>query len=221
MRRPSPSLVVATVAVVLAGTGSAVAARAITSKDIKDGAIALADLSAAARAGLAGNRGPQGPVGPAGANGANGANGKDGATGPQGPAGAAGRSPLEPLKSGETMRGAWGLHGDGTASIEVASISFPVPAPTPVDSLHVVLGGNDPVTGSNCTGSVTTPTAGPGFVCMYAANAVGTTSGAGWGSNSNLVNNTATGDGSAYGFIVSIAGGAGFQINGTWAYTAP
>src|ERR1700709_154726 len=62
-RRVSPALVVAAVAVVLAGTGSAVAASIITSKDIKDGTIKLADISKSARKSLAGKVGPQGASG--------------------------------------------------------------------------------------------------------------------------------------------------------------
>jgi hypothetical protein len=67
-RRPSPALVVAIVAVVLASAGSAVAARLITSRQIKNGTIQRADLSPSVRSSIArrGPRGSQGPVGPAG-----------------------------------------------------------------------------------------------------------------------------------------------------------
>jgi hypothetical protein len=70
--------------VVLAGTGSAVAASVITSKNIKDGTIKLADISTSARKSLAGKAGPQGARGAAGLNGA------AGAAGPAGQAGAPG-----------------------------------------------------------------------------------------------------------------------------------
>jgi hypothetical protein len=85
-RRLSPALVIATVAVVLAGTGSAVAASVITSKNIKDGTIKLADLSKSARKSLAGKAGPQGARGAAGLNGAAGAAGPAGLAGPAGSA---------------------------------------------------------------------------------------------------------------------------------------
>jgi hypothetical protein len=62
-KRPSPALVVALVAVVLASAGSAVAAGLITSKQIKNGTIQRADLSTSVRASLA-KRGPRGPQGP-------------------------------------------------------------------------------------------------------------------------------------------------------------
>lgn len=78
MRRPSPALIVAIIALVFAmgGTGYAVSQLprssvgtqqlkrdAVTSPKIKDGAIAAADLSAAARAALTGQKGDPGPSG--------------------------------------------------------------------------------------------------------------------------------------------------------------
>jgi hypothetical protein len=72
-RRPSPGLIVGIVAVVIAGTGSAIAASQITSKQIKNGTIQLVDLSKSTRVALQGGRGPQGAPGQPGANGAPGA----------------------------------------------------------------------------------------------------------------------------------------------------
>lgn len=74
--RPSPALIVAVVAVVLAGAGSAVAARVITSKQIKNGTIQLKDLRKSTRAALAGGRGPQGAPGSPGSPGSPGAPGE-------------------------------------------------------------------------------------------------------------------------------------------------
>ena len=76
--RVSPSLLVAIVAVVLASAGSAVAARLITSRDIRNGTIKLVDMSPAARTQLQGPRGPRGVAGPVGVA---------GPAGPQGPTG--------------------------------------------------------------------------------------------------------------------------------------
>jgi hypothetical protein len=102
-RRPSPSLLVAVAAVVLASTGSAVAAKVmITSKDIKNGTIQVADLSKSARDALSSNRGPQGA---AGANGAPGANGAAGAQGPPGPVGQP--EPWHPL----VLESGWAYYG--------------------------------------------------------------------------------------------------------------
>jgi hypothetical protein len=63
LRKPSPGLVVALVALIVAMSGSAIAASFITSSQIKDGTIQLKDISAKARKGLRGVRGPAGPVG--------------------------------------------------------------------------------------------------------------------------------------------------------------
>lgn len=82
---PTPAMVVACIAVVLAMTGSAFAARAlITGADIKDGSITRADLSGRTVKSLKGKRGP------AGRDGFTGARGPQGDTGPAGPAGPAG-----------------------------------------------------------------------------------------------------------------------------------
>lgn len=87
--RNLPVLLAIIVALLVAGTAGAVAAKKITGKDIaantitsnniKNGTIATGDISAAAKTALKGNAGPAGPVGPAGPQGADGATGADGA----------------------------------------------------------------------------------------------------------------------------------------------
>src|SRR5690242_19109983 len=89
LRLPSPALLVALVALFATMSGTAVAAKLITGKDVKNGSLQVKDLSAKARATLKGATGPQGPAGPAGADGAT------GATGAAGPAGAPGISGRE------------------------------------------------------------------------------------------------------------------------------
>lgn len=80
-RRITPSLVLSVLALVVATTGTGVAATGlITGQQIKDGTINLRDLSPAARRALAGRIGPQGPAGPQGAQGPQGPAGKDGAS---------------------------------------------------------------------------------------------------------------------------------------------
>ena len=150
--------------------------------------------------------------------------GPKGDAGPQGAAGAAGRSALEPLHSGETIQGAWAMHGTPTGtgvSRQQTGITFPIPAPKPVDSLHVVFANNDVTAGNGCTGSAAAPVAGPGFVCLYAADASNTTLAYGVGALGTSVNALATGDGSSYGFIAFMEGNPSWHASGTWAYTAP
>src|SRR5690349_15030031 len=78
MKKLTPSMVVAVIALVAALSGSAVAASLITSKQIKDGTIQTRDLSKSARAAVKGPRGSVGPRGP---------KGDKGDLGPQGPKG--------------------------------------------------------------------------------------------------------------------------------------
>lgn len=66
LRRPSGSLVVASLALVVAAGGSATAAAMITSAQIKDGTIQAKDISAPAKKSLKGQKGPKGARGPAG-----------------------------------------------------------------------------------------------------------------------------------------------------------
>jgi hypothetical protein len=98
MRR---TLVVGIVVGVLAGVGSATAAKLITGKDIKNGSIALKDLSKKARKTLRGARGSQGIQGIAGPQGPQGIPGETGSQGPEGPAGPAGA----PNPNAETLDG--------------------------------------------------------------------------------------------------------------------
>ena len=79
-RRPSAGLVVAIIALIVAMSGSAVAASLITSAQIKDGTIKLRDISTKARNALKGQTGPVGVRGVTGLQGAPGANGANGAT---------------------------------------------------------------------------------------------------------------------------------------------
>jgi hypothetical protein len=82
MRRPSASLVVAVLAVVIATAGTASATTAlITSDQIKNGTIRLVDISKQARKALHGKPGPAGPKGLQGPQGAPGRQGIQGVMG--------------------------------------------------------------------------------------------------------------------------------------------
>ena len=86
--RPSSSLLVALVALVMATTGSAVAMSYITSKQIKDGTIQTKDIAKKAQKALKGKTGATGATGPQGPQGLQGLKGDKGDTGPStGPAG--------------------------------------------------------------------------------------------------------------------------------------
>lgn len=85
MRRPSPALIVAICAVVLAGSGSAIGASLITSSRIRNGTIRRVDLSKSVRRALR-KTGMPGAPGAPGSPGAPGADGRDGAPGADGSA---------------------------------------------------------------------------------------------------------------------------------------
>ena len=105
--------------VVLSGVGGAAAGKLITSKqilkdgtittaDVKDGTLKVADMGAAARRSFAapGPVGPVGPVGPLGPVGADGAEGKVGAKGEPGPEGEVGLAGPRGLAGAEGKAGA-------------------------------------------------------------------------------------------------------------------
>jgi hypothetical protein len=91
-------MLISIVALLMATTGSAVAASLITSKQIKDGSIEAKDLSKKARTalksapGTPGKAGSQGPAGAQGATGPQGLKGETGERGPQGETGAKGET---------------------------------------------------------------------------------------------------------------------------------
>jgi hypothetical protein len=101
-------------------------------------------------------------------------------------------------------------------------VTLPIPAPTPVDSRHVVIAGNDVVDGSGCTGTVADPVSAPGYVCVHPVTAVNTDTGFEWGAACSCGDPVATGDGSRFGFLVQVGGAAGALLTtwGTWVYTA-
>src|SRR4030088_2003636 len=88
--RPSGSMLVALLALVMATTGSAVAASLITSAQIKDGTIQTRDISKKAQAALKGNAGAAGAQGSQGPQGLKGDKGDKGGAGPKGDKGDAG-----------------------------------------------------------------------------------------------------------------------------------
>src|SRR4051812_5879447 len=98
LRRQSPALAVAIIALVaaLAGTATATVFKIRSSDEIRDGVIQLRDLSPSARKALAAGAASAkpGPAGPAGTQGTAGARGPKGDTGTPGERGADGRNGL-------------------------------------------------------------------------------------------------------------------------------
>ncbi len=175
-RRPSPALVVALLALVVAMAGGALAAipgkdgvvhtcypksggrlrvvdpakRGSAGKCQKDER-ALALNQQAQRAGQ-GLQGPAGATGPAGSNGAQ---------------GAAGRSALSPLQPGESESGTWGMTNYAPSGTEpfISAQTFPIPLPAPLAGDHAsyVAAGTST---AHCPG---VGRADGGYLCVYEA----------------------------------------------------
>ena len=172
-RHLSYANVVATLALVFAMSGGAIAAKhyLITS---------TSQISPQVLRKLKGNAGANGSPGQAGANGSpgqQGASGTPGATGPQGPKGAdglqgpagpAGLSALSTLPSGKTESGAYGMGVPGGAATEEmeATTTFPIPLAEPVPPSHVIYTAPGESSGEHCSGP---GHAGRGFLCVYSA----------------------------------------------------
>ena len=138
-------------------------------------------------AGKAGASGAQGPVGPAGAQGAQGTAGAAGAkgeTGPQGPEGKAGKPGAngengengttgftETLPEGKTETGTWVIRGTVKTEGEylATTISFPIPLKGEQSASPYYLEVGEDVPPDECRGSLASPGAVPGHLCVFAA----------------------------------------------------
>jgi hypothetical protein len=203
--------------VLLLGGGTAWAAthlpkNSVGTKQLKKGAVTPAKLSVKAKATLTGPQGPIGPRGPKGDRGARGERGEKGDRGQKGERGEPGPL-LESLPSGKTERGAYGFvstrfEGSGIVYIPGTEVSYPTPLsfePT----IRVI--GEGAAATAQCPGSVESPAAAPGFLCVYAereeaATRVSATPGKGH-----------------FGFLVffETSQGESYENFGTWAVTAP
>ena len=119
MRKPSASMVVATVALVMATTGTGIAASnyvITSSSQVKSGSLSASDLSRSARRTLRGRAGATGARGATGATGATGAAGKDGAPGRDGAAGRGGAAGRDGATGPIGPSDAWQIDSLGTAN---------------------------------------------------------------------------------------------------------
>jgi Collagen triple helix repeat (20 copies) len=185
--------VVATLALVFAMSGGAYAANKflITSSRQISPKVLKALKGAPGKAGANGANGAQGPAGAAGAQGPAGAKGEAGAAGARGEAGASGAkgeagapgkegSPWTAggtLPSGRSETGAWSLQTHGE-TIGITSISFPVQLESALSAAHVFFispGEEGTVDAEQCPGSVASPEAAAGDLCVYARGLGGLT----------------------------------------------
>lgn len=202
MRRPSPALVVAIVALVVAAAGTGYAAinlprNSVGAQQLKPNAVSsgkVENRSLRARD-FARDQLPAGPKGE---------------QGPPGPF-------VDVLPSGRTLRGAYavGTHPTGPGQALTGVISFPFPleaAPQP----HVVgLGGQAP---TECPGNANNPQAAPGHLCVYEAQKSNTQGPPQTCSFEGCPSITRWGGGIQ---IFADADPGPFNSAGSWAVTAP
>jgi hypothetical protein len=184
-RLGTAGLAVAIVALIVALTGTALAAGGLTGQQenqVKKIAKKFAGKRGpAGAAGPAGSTGPTGPSGPAGAKGDTGAQGGVGVAGPIGPAGQAGPAgPAGPacpegncyLPSKATETGTWATAFETEG---LTSISFALPLKAAVEASHVkrvAEGATAPAECDNGSGeapSAGNPEADPGYLCVFTA----------------------------------------------------
>ena len=229
-RRPSPSDALSLIALFVALGGRSYAAISIGSAQVKNNSLTSADIknntvgSADVRNGsllstdfapgqlVAGAPGPAGPCGPAGSPGPAGppgAKGETGAAGARGETGPPGPFPEGDLPSGKTVRGAYYMAGSATAAGQLIddSADYVFRMPTALQA-HVIFFGSTPP--AACPGSVFSPEAAPGQLCIYeeTASNVGAR---------GVSSNRRTG----FGLFAASAAAGTYYSDGTWAATAP
>jgi hypothetical protein len=223
-RRLSYANITATLALVFAMSGGAMAANSylinstkqINPKVLKKLTGKPGKNGTAGTTGATGAAGATGPAGSPGAPGAKGETGLKGETGAKGETGEPG--PLvTTLPSGKTLRGSFAVSEEATASGQVAraDVSFPFPlASSP--TAHVITAGGTPTT--ECPGSIESPQAEAGDLCVYAAQEINLSAGI------EVSDPTSGAPGASkfgwYARIVAAATGDSRSI-GTWAVTAP
>lgn len=209
-------LVTALIALVLAMSGGAYAAKGVIITK-------LSQISPSVQKKLKGKQGAVGPVGPAGPQGAagsSGAKGDTGARGPEGPEGPRGEEgppgPTETkLPSGQTLTGTWELNDINLPVIWV-NFSFPLR----VEPNLFQASANEPEyisesdsSTTNCPGNVNNPEALPGHICIYA------------GTESNVIDSELNfAEDGTYGFVrkfEAVEPAERSYARGTWAVTAP
>ena len=172
-RRLTYANVVATLALVFAMSGGALAANHYLINSTKQiNPKVLKKLTGTpGRAGGTGASGVAGPVGPTGKEGPagkEGKEGKDGKEGKEGKEGAPGQSALSPLPSGQSVSGDYGIYtpNSKTTGFLNTSVTFPIALSAPIPQSNAIYTLTSvPVT--HCSGP---GHADPGFLCIYSGN---------------------------------------------------
>jgi hypothetical protein len=169
-RRATYANVAATLALVFAMSGGALAAGVfkITSiSQIKPTVLTAIAKKAKGATGTKGATGAPGPQGPTGAAGTNGTNGATGVIGPEGKEGKPGPT-VEHLESGQSEHGAWSLKGEGGEGEQRTAIAFPIPLKEPIKSANVHFVPAETTGPAECEkGTSEHPKAARGNLCVY------------------------------------------------------
>jgi hypothetical protein len=212
-RRLSYANVAATLALVFAMSGGAVAANHYLINSTKQ-------INPKVLKKLKGRTGAIGATGLPGAPGAPGAASKEGAQGKEGPRGKEGEEGpagepgplLTTLPSGKTERGSYGFAGTratgGGKFVPGTEAPYPIPLSfTP--TINVIKSGGSAT--ANCPGNVESPTSAAGVLCVYEER-----------EDVALIVENLPANGH-YGFLAfaSAAEDGNYEEDGTWAVTAP
>jgi len=118
-----------------------------------------------------------------------------------------------PLKSGQTLKGSFAVAGHKTAGgdfVDESSASFQIPL-SAAPAFNYLAPGAAPTT--QCPGSLADPQAAAGQLCFYAGIQTGAT-------GLTLISGDPTTLGAHY-FATGVATGTNYEVDGSWAVTAP
>jgi hypothetical protein len=179
----------------------------VGAKQLKKHAVTLAKISPSAKAALTGAAGARGATGATGATGTAGTAGAAGTKGKEGEPGPL----LEFLPSGMTLRGTYSFAGHhATGYVQTTAISYQFVLSFSPQS-HVIAVSGAPTT--ECPGTAEAPQAAPGSLCVYETRD---------DSGTGLLVSNEIAEGHFGTVLYSNVGvDTDYQLNGTWAVTAP
>lgn len=209
IRRPSPAILVAVLALIVALSGTSYAAMTVTGAQIKDGSITTRDIrNGTLRAEDFGQP-------PAGRQGANGEKGDAGLAAPRSQPAPA-RAASSALSSGEILAGVFEVRGEAVQAGDTFRTTLPFGHKLPAYPTAVRLLSNPGFTTPDCQGWGGDPEPAPGVLCIYVD---------GTGNQPDVRINFAGGNNvvelTGTGLAVRATRPGGLSAFGGWAYRVP